>query len=412
MSIFNKDNNLNNEGKIIEGEIIETNSLENQYIKNQTYPYKKNRKRTGLSKRILSYVLVGLISASLGGTVSSILTIKYFNKAASQQQQSIQKENNVNTVNKTSANTVPLSVANVAKQVGPAVVGVSTKSISSNDIFGFPEQQEGMGSGIIFNEEGYILTNYHVVAGAKQINVIFNTGDGGKEIPAKLINYNAEMDIAVIKTTEKVTVPAVAEFGDSDSLQIGDPAIAIGNPLGKEFLGTVTSGVVSAVNREIAIDGQKHTYIQTDAAINPGNSGGALVNVYGQVIGVNSAKIGGNQVEGMGFAIPINAIKPEIEHLLKPILKIGIGAREIDSKLSKEYNIPIGIYIQQIEEFSPAERAGLMPGDVITKFDGKTVKTIKELNELKQKHNVNDTINIEIVREGNKKTLTLKLTEN
>lgn len=411
MSIFNNDTNLNNERKFIEGEIIETNSVENEYIKNKTYTSKKNRKRKGLSKRIASYVLVGLISASLGGTVSSIVTIKYFNQA-SQQQDPIQRENNINNINKTSANTVPLSVANVAKQVGPAVVGVSTKSISSTDMFGFPEQQEGMGSGIIFNEEGYILTNYHVVAGARQINVIFNTGNGGKETPAKLVNYNAEMDIAVIKITEQVKVPAVAEFGDSDSLQIGDPAIAIGNPLGKEFLGTVTSGVISAVNREIAIDGQKHNYIQTDAAINPGNSGGALVNVYGQVIGVNSAKIGGSQIEGIGFAIPINAIKPEIEHLLKPILKIGIGAREIDSRLSKQYNIPIGIYIQQVEEFSPAEKAGLMPGDVITKFDGKTVKTIKQLNELKQKHNVNDTVNIEIIREGKKKALSLKLAEN
>ncbi|MCY6371001.1 S1C family serine protease [Clostridium ganghwense] len=411
MSMFNNNDDFNKERKFIEGEIIETNSIQNEYIKTDSTTISKNNKRKGFGKRIMSYVLVGLLCASLGGTVSTIATIKYLNKTSSQEKTS-QSENNINNnISKTSSNTVPLSVANIAKQVGPAVVGVSTKSIKSVDRFGFPEQQEGMGSGIIFNEDGYILTNYHVVAGARQINVIFNDGNSGKEIPAKLVNYNAEMDIAVIKLTQKVKVPAVAEFGDSDSLQVGDAAIAIGNPLGKEFLGTVTSGVISAVNREIAIDGQKHKYIQTDAAINPGNSGGALVNAYGQVIGVNSAKIGGSQVEGIGFAIPINAIKPEIEGLLKPILKIGIGVRDIDEKISKRYDIPVGIYVQQVEEFSPAEKAGLMPGDVITKFDGKKVKTVKELNELKQKHNVNDTVSIEIIRDGKKKALSLKLAE-
>lgn len=427
MDIFNNKND-NNEKNFEEGKIIDVQPIENKYIKNDTETptkRKKIRSNNGSGKRIISYILVALICAALGGAASTALTLKYYNKAntngsvvennlQSNTNQSTNQSTNQNTnVSKTSSNVVPLSVANIAKKVGPAVVGVCTKSIKSVDMFGFPEQEEGMGSGIIFNEEGYVLTNYHVVSGAKQITVILNTGeDEGKQVNAKLVNYDADMDVAVIKITDKVSMPAVAEFGDSDALEIGDTAVAIGNPLGKEFLGTVTSGVISAVKREISIeDGQKQTYIQTDAAINPGNSGGALVNVYGQVIGINSAKIGGSQIEGIGFAIPINKVKPKIENLLKPILKMGIVVKDINEESSKRYNVPVGVYVQQVEEFSPAEKAGLMAGDVITKFDGKSIKTISELNELKGKHNANDVVKVTVSRNGKTKTLSLTLTE-
>ncbi|KEH98800.1 S1C family serine protease [Clostridium massiliodielmoense] len=376
--------------------------MNSDYNENEFIDVKKKR---GFGKKILSYILVGVLSASLGGTLSTIATIKYYNNKTS-------TENitpNTPSTNKPSAAPVAMSVSNIAKQVGPAVVGVSTKSISSLDMFGFPEAQEGMGSGIIFSEDGYILTNYHVIKGAKQISVIFNNGKEGKEIPAKVINYNAPMDLAVIKLTEKVKVPAVAQFGDSDSIQVGDPAIAIGNPLGKQFLGSVTSGVISAVNRQVSVGSEKQKFIQTDAAINPGNSGGALVNMYGQVIGINSAKIGGSEVEGLGFAIPINAVKPQIQNLTKPILTIGIMCRDIDSKISKQFNLPIGIYIQQVQEFSPAEKSGIEPGDVIIRFDNKTVKTVQEMNELKQKHNSGDKVEVIVNRNGKTKKLTLTL---
>lgn len=371
------------------------------------------KKPRGKGKRFLSYVLVGVLCTALGGVASSVATIKYFNNnnlVGGQAAAGSNSQTSNNNVVKTN-NTVPLSVANISQKVGPAIVGVSTKSLASYDFFGFPETQEGMGSGIIFNEDGYIITNYHVVGGAEQINVIFNDGKEGKEIPAKLVNYNASMDLAVIKLTEDVDVPAVAEFGDSDALQVGDPVIAIGNPLGKEFLGTVTSGVVSAVNRAISVEGQTQNYIQTDAAINPGNSGGALVNIYGQVIGINSAKIGGSQVEGLGFAIPIDEVKPEIEYLIKPNLVIGIVAIDIDNTLSKKYKLPIGVYIQQVQDFSPAQKAGIRPGDVILKFDGSKVKTVEEINKLKQKHNAGDTIEVEVSRDGKNKKLSLKLEE-
>lgn len=376
--------------------------MNNDYKENEFIDVKKKR---GFGKGILSYILVGVLSASLGGTLSTIATIKYYNNKTATEY--IAPTNP--STNKPSAAPVAMSVSNIAKQVGPAVVGVSTKSISSLDMFGFPETQEGMGSGIIFSEDGYILTNYHVVKGAKQISVIFNNGKEGKEIPAKVINYNAPMDLAVIKLTEKVKVPAIAQFGDSDSIQVGDPAIAIGNPLGKQFLGSVTSGVISAVNRQVSVGNEKQKFIQTDAAINPGNSGGALVNMYGQVIGINSAKIGGSEVEGLGFAIPINSVKPQIQSLTKPILTIGIMCRDIDSQIAKQFNLPIGIYVQQVQEFSPAEKAGIEPGDVIVRFDNKTVKTVQEMNELKQKHNSGDKVEIIVNRNGKTKKLILTL---
>ncbi|KEI12467.1 serine protease [Clostridium novyi B str. ATCC 27606] len=377
---------------------VDSSEVKNSYDK-------KNKK--GMGKKILSYILIGVISASLGGTVSAIGTIKYYNNKNAKEEFAQKKP----LPNKSGVAPVPMSVSSIVKQVGPAVVGVSTKSISSIDMFGFPETQEGMGSGIIFNEDGYILTNYHVINGARQISVILNNGKEGKEIPAKVVNYNSAMDLAVIKLTEKVKLPAVAEFGDSDNIEVGDPAVAIGNPLGKQFLGSVTYGVISAVNRKVSIEGQNQNFIQTDAAINPGNSGGALVNTYGQVIGINSAKIGGSQVEGLGFAIPINAVKPQIQNLIKPILKMGIMVRNIDDKIAKQYKLPVGIYVQQVEEFSPAEKAGITPGDIIIRFDRKTVKTVEEMNSIKQKHNSGDVIEVEVNRDGKNKTLKLTLSE-
>jgi serine protease Do len=235
-----------------------------------------------------------------------------------------------------------------------------------------------------------------------------------KKVPAKVINYNAKLDLAIIKVTEKVKMPAVAELGNSSQMQVGDPVVAIGNPLGMELYGTVTTGVISAMNRKIqSSEGGNvtETYIQTDAAINPGNSGGALVNNLGQVIGINAAKIGGNGVEGIGFAIPIDIVKPQLKSLLKPVLKIGILARDITPDLSKQYNIPQGVYIVQVQEFSAAEKAGLQAGDVIEKFDGKVVKSVNDINNIKAEHKAGDKVQIVINRNGSNKTLTLTLSE-
>lgn len=377
----------------------------------------KNKHRSG--KKIASYVAVGLICSIIGGTASGAASLYFLPKTSFFKNSPLYQ----NLVNQTTSNTSSnykaspivstsgaLTVADIAKKVSPAVVGVSTKSsVSSNTFFGSSQEQDGMGSGIIINKEGYILTNYHVISGAQNITIILNNK---KEVPAKVVNYDSSMDLAIIKVTESTTMPGVAELGSSSNLEVGDQVVAIGNPLGKEFLGSVTSGIVSALNREVEVENSKtQTLIQTDAAINPGNSGGPLVNSQGQVVGITNAKLGGNGVEGMGFAIPIDLVKPKIDSLSKPLLLIGISCTDVTSDEAKQYNVPQGVAVAQVTPSSPAQKAGLQANDIITKFDGKTIKTTDELNSIKSSHKAGDKINIEIYRNGSTKSLTLTLTE-
>jgi serine protease Do len=382
----------------------------------------KSKKKGFFNKRVLSYILVGVICTTLGGIASGLASLYLLPNTDMFENtplyQAIMENNSeyvqvdANHPTTLASSKESLTVAEIAKKVGPAVVGVSTKSKSGLDFFGNEGITEGIGSGIIINEQGYVLTNFHVIQGAQEVNVIFSNG---KEVAAKVVNYDAEIDAAIVKVTDDVKMPAVAELGYSSSLQVGEQVVAIGNPLGKEFLGTVTTGVVSAVNRKLGNDSVN--YIQTDAAINSGNSGGPLVNSRGQVIGINTAKIGQSGVEGLGFAIPIDQVKDKIDSLSKPVLRVGITCREITEDLSKQltkqYNIefPVGVYIEEVQEFSPAEKAGLKIGDIITKFDGQKVKNVSEINQIKTKHKSGDIVKVEISRDGKVKELELKLTE-
>ena len=205
-----------------------------------------------------------------------------------------------------------------------------------------------------------------------------------------------------------------AEFADSDSIKVGEFAMAIGSPLGLD--NSVTAGIISAVNRDVTdSDGNKYTAIQTDAAINSGNSGGALVNSKGQVIGVNTLKLSGTGVEGVGFAIPINSTKSIYEQLIqyskvkRPY--IGIGGIELDEKTAKVNNLVVGIYVKQLEDFSAAEKGGVKVGDVITEVDGQKVTTMDEVNEIKNKKNIGDTLKLKIYRNGKYIDLTITLQE-
>lgn len=391
------------------------NSNNNYNFQNKFFKHKGKIKRG-----LVSYVIVGLICSIVAGTASTAATLYYlpnsnfFKNTPLYQNLKQGSGSTATSTNYINASTVSakgsLTVAQIAQKVGPAVVGVSTTGIAQND-YGFAEKQEGMGSGIIINSEGYILTNFHVINGAQQVKVIFNDK---KEVSAKIVNYDENMDLAIVKVTDSsVKMPAVAELGSSEALQVGDPVVAIGNPLGKELLGSVTTGVISAKNREIqeSSNAPKQTFLQTDAAINAGNSGGALVNSQGQVIGINTAKINGSGVEGLGFAIPMDSIKPKIDNLLKPILKIGISCRDISSDVAKQNNVPEGVAVIQVEEFSPAEKAGLQAGDIITKFDGKSVKSVDSMNTIKSKHKSGDEISLEVYRDGSTKSLKLKLSE-
>ncbi len=305
------------------------------------------------------------------------------------------------------ANKKLLTVVEIARKVGPTVVGINTK-VQRQTIFGMPTTSTGSGSGIILSKDGYIVTNNHVIEGATEITVLLSDGT---ELAAKLIGGDARTDLAVLKV-EGNNLP-YATLGNSSELQVGELAVAIGNPLGNELAGSVTGGYISALNRSITVDDQKFNLIQTDAAINPGNSGGALVNNYGEVIGINSVKMSASGVEGIGFAIPIDEAKPIIEDLkndgyVKGRPVIGIAGRNVTKQDSEYYGIPVGIYVMELTPYSAAERAGIKISDIITEVDGVKVETIDELNQEKEKHKAGDTVTLTVIR--GEDTLKIKLT--
>lgn len=308
----------------------------------------------------------------------------------------------------------PLSMVEIARRVGPAVVGITAtgQSASNLGIFSMPQETQSSGSGIIISSDGYIVTNNHVVSGATKLKVTLNTLD---EYDAKLIGTDPQTDLAVIKIEASGLTAAV--LGNSSDVEVGEVAIAIGNPLGQELAGTVTTGIISATNRNVTVDGVEYTLLQTDAAINNGNSGGALVNAYGEVIGINSVKMSSTGVEGLGFAIPSDTAKPIISDLMsygyvkgRPV--IGITGRNITQEMSSYYDLPIGVYISSVAEFSAAETAGLKPGDVIIKCDGKTIETMEELNEARDQHQVGDVLTLTVVRNGSKSDIQVTLGED
>ncbi|MEG0308904.1 MAG: trypsin-like peptidase domain-containing protein [Clostridium sp.] len=365
---------------------------------------KKEKNRNKHS--ITSYIAIALICSILGGSIGTGVTygvMKYNNKGVNSGKQPGNPSNgDTSGLNSIGAMNIPDIVA----KVSPAVVGVATKSVSTN-IFGFNMgEQQGIGSGFIFSEDGYVLTNYHVVKNVSQVKVIFNNG---QEVNAKVVNYQEDADLAVVKITDDVKMPGVATLGDSDSIQAGEQVVAIGNPLGKEYLGSVTTGIISAVNRGVALTegGTKMNLIQTDTAINPGNSGGPLINSRGEVIGINTAKIDASGVEGIGFAIPINDATAKLDTLVKQKIRLGISVRDITKDLSKQYNLPVGIFIASVEDFSIAQKGGLQAGDVIIEIGGKKVETVEELNKAKETYNDGDTIPVEFVRKGQQMTANL-----
>jgi serine protease Do len=315
------------------------------------------------------------------------------------------------------------TVTKIAKKVGPSIVGIRMVTQSPRTwYFGDTmSQSESEGSGIIIDSNGYIMTNYHVVQYADPKNSTSkNTTlevflSDGEQAMAKFIGGDQKSDLAVIKIDKK-KLPK-AKLGDSDTLEVGELAVAIGNPLGLEFQGSVTVGVISALNRTISIDDRTMNLIQTDAAINPGNSGGALLNSKGEVIGINTIKISISGVEGLGFAIPVNEAKPIVDQLImfgyvKGRPYIGISGREITETLSYLYDIPVGIYILDVVKDSGAEKAGIRKGDTLVSLDGVDVRTMKEVDTIKDKYKAGDTVSAVVVRNGKKIKLSLTFTED
>ena len=293
-------------------------------------------------------------------------------------------------------------------------------------MFGGEENADAMtgtGTGVILSEDGYIVTNAHVIYDseyglelAKKIKVLMANDD---EHEATVVGYDTDCDIAVLKIEAEGLTPA--EFGDSDNLQLGQSVIAIGNPLGFDLMNTVTAGIVSGLNRQIEISDKNMTLLQTDAAINSGNSGGPLINLYGQVIGINSSKMSASfnetAIEGIGFAIPSNEVGTIVNELMshgyvtgKPSL--GISCVTVTEEVSSMYGMQLGIYVSDVTNGSAAETAGIQKGDIITAVNGETVETVEELNAAKNMHNAGDTITITLVRYGESMDVNVTLDED
>ena len=396
--------------------------------------YNKNEKsqknKTGFGKTVILPFVSGVVGCSIVlGTCFGVPSIR--SKLINNSSSNISTSNSSSTksngyVTQTSLSNYSDTAVYSANKILPSIVGIKIEyTVNTQSFFGRSSSSTATasGSGIIISEDGYILTNNHVVSSStSESNSYYQITDAGKvtvtlfgdetEYEAKIVGQDEQTDLAVIKIEK--TGLTKAEFADSDSVKVGEFAMAVGNPVNMNS--TVTTGIVSAVNRKITdSDGKTYTCIQTDAAINSGNSGGALVNSEGKVIGINTLKLSGTGIEGMGFAIPINdtidIYKQLIEHgkVLRPY--IGIEGIDVTQSIAERYNLTEGIYIKAIQNSSPASETDLKAGDIIVKADGTSIKTMDELNKIKNNKNIGDNLELEVIRSGKNVKVTIKLAE-
>lgn len=404
--------------------VIDKSGKEFKAVNPSEKKQKEKKSKAGFGKTVAVPFLSGVLGAGLVlGTCFGVPSIRNNLLNVDTNKSTISTSASSGQINTTQISLEEYSSTGiaVAQKVQPSIVGIKVE-YTVNSIF---MMQQGTasaeGSGIIISEDGYILTNNHVINSTSSSSY-YEIGSANKvtvylyndttEYSATVVGTDAETDLAVIKI-DKTGLPA-AELGDSDTIQVGEFSMAIGNPLGMQS--SVTGGLISALNREVTdSDGKTYKLIQTDAAINSGNSGGALVNSQGQVIGINTLKVSATGVEGMGFAIPINSAKPIFEQLIqynkvkRPY--IGISGRDLDKITASRNNLVEGIYVVSVEEYSAAEKAGIKAGDVIIKADGKEIKTMNELNEIKNTHNIGDSMTVTINRNGHEKDITITLQE-
>lgn len=296
-----------------------------------------------------------------------------------------------------------LSIQEIYQKVNPSTVTVLT---------GMSDGSAMVGTGVIFTEDGYILTNAHVIAGGSECYVVLDTGENHR---ARLLGLDEEKDLAVIKISAK-GLPA-AEFGDSDALTVGDPVYAIGNPLGVELRGTLTDGIVSAINRDVYVDGVTMTLIQTNAALNNGNSGGPLINVYGQVVGINTMKMGSSSttsVEGLGFAIPIASTAYMINDLIAygeihGEVMIGVSVQTVPVTLDSGET---ALLIMDVTPGGPGDEAGLREGDLLLKADGEALTKSADLLRIRRRHDAGETLTLTYERNGKRSTVDVILRES
>ena len=393
---------------------------------NNNHKKKNNMKK--FAKKVGAIALSAVLFGGIAGGVFTGITYAAGVPLKAQQEEAEpaaeKTENKTTTLRTTSASagstvkSQTLDVSDIADAVMPSVVAITNKSVQEVQNYfsmfgrGMVQEQEveSQGSGIIIgqnDEELLIVTNNHVVEGAETLSACFIDNQAYE---ASVKGTDADNDLAVIAvklsdiSEDTMSQIKVAQMGDSDALKVGEQVVAIGNALG--YGQSVTTGIVSAVDRQVGSSDSENGFIQTDAAINPGNSGGALLNMNGEVIGINSAKLASTEVEGMGYAIPISYASPIIEDLMNRVTRakvsedqassLGISGQTVDSTIAQTYGIPEGVYVGEVNEGSAAEKAGIQAGSVITKFDGTSVKTIDELKTQLTYYAAGETVEITV----------------
>ena len=373
------------------------------------HPNQKKKRKPGFFARNKAIIATGVLCSLLGGIIGGGVASSVWEKdALAAQQNNSQSYNAIPT-----GQTAPVQIGAeesvispavaIAKAVTPAIVGITNKATVRNYFGQVGEATVGTGSGVIFREDGYIVTNYHVIAGATSLSV--SLADG-RIVDGVVVGTDETTDLAVVKIDAEQLTAAV--FGDSDQLKVGELAVAIGNPLGDEFARTVTSGIISGTDRTIQAEDRTYKVIQTDAAINSGNSGGALINSKGEVIGINSVKIQSTGVEGMGFAIPINEVKPIIQEIMdngyvsRPYM--GITGMTLTDQVISYYRlnpkVTQGVLVYSTVAGSPAQQAGIQPGDVLYKVDSTVLESMDQLTEYLSDHKAGDQLTFLVDRSG------------
>ena len=367
------------------------------------HPSDANKKSTGRGKKGTALLLAGcLVLSMVGGAGGAVIAAKsgLLGTGSTVLYQGVE-------VPSTNGSTVGVSYSGVVQQVEDSVVAITTESVATNYFFRQYVTQ-GAGSGVVLTADGYIVTNYHVIKGAQQITV---TANDGSTYAATLVGTDEDNDIAVLKVDAKDLTPAI--LGDSDTLKVGDAVLAIGNPLGT-LSGTVTDGIVSALERQVTIDGNNMTLLQTSAAVNPGNSGGGLFNASGELIGIVNAKSSYSEAEGIGFAIPINTAMDIAQQLIengavaRPVL--GVSILDIqDSSTAQQYGVSaLGVYVADVTKGGGAEAAGVQRGDRIIAIDDTAVSSTSTVKSYLADKQVGDTVTLQVERDG--KVLTLNVT--
>jgi len=366
-------------------------------------------KKNTSDKKIISILLVSVIAFMVTGFAMGFIFNYSTNIISKLNYKSNSESTAISAVDAQpviSASNDSYNAVNIIKKVKPSVVCITSK-VQEQSFFNMVYESEGSGSGIIFHEDAdnvYIVTNYHVVEGAAAVGVSIENSD---LLQARLIGKDQQADLAVISVSKEelknngVNSVTIANFGDSDKLEMGEAVIAIGNALGQG--NTATAGIISAVQKNINIDGRKLHVIQTDAAINPGNSGGALVNAAGEVIGINTAKFAKASVEGVGYSITSNIAKPIIEQLMNKsdTPSLGVYILNVTEELAQTYNLPqMGVLIQQIIPGGSADNSNLQASDIIVGFNDQPIFNTDQLIEAVRKCNIGDTVELKILRNG------------